>query len=194
MLYKRRTLVASVFLVVMGVVVAHALFATPIYQARVKLLIEDERPNVIVFKDAAETDKTSIDYYQTQYRILQSETMARRTLDTLGFWDHPEFAAIRDRRRDRPPHAARLRRRLGAPPAAPATESQRIRAFLSALTIEPVKNSRLVDVMFVSSDPALAATGGQHAGGGLYQGEQGLEVRGLERSDRLVDRADGGAA
>ena len=90
-LYKERALVATVFLLVVSAVVAHAYLATPRYQARVQLLIEDERPNVIIFKEAAETDKTSIDYYQTQYRILQSETMARRTLDALGLWNHPEF-------------------------------------------------------------------------------------------------------
>ncbi len=161
-LYKERALVATVFLLVVSAVVAHAYLATPRYQARVQLLIEDERPNVIIFKEAAETDKTSIDYYQTQYRILQSETMARRTLDALGLWNHPEFneagsGSIFDKARAA---GAAIAQRVGwSDPPAPQTptEGQRIRAFLSALTIAPVKNSRLVDVMFVSSDPALAA-------------------------------------
>jgi succinoglycan biosynthesis transport protein ExoP len=163
-IHKRRWPILTAFALVVSSVALHVFTATSLYEARVQLLIEDERPNVIIFKDAAETDKTSIDYYQTQYRILESESMARRTLDTLKAWDHPEFTEIQVRRtsilsRLRRAGATLARRASGDAASArpPASEGQRIRSFLSALTIAPVKNSRLVDVIYLSSDPALAA-------------------------------------
>src|SRR5207247_9880903 len=33
------------------------------------------------------------DYYQTQYKILQSRGLARRTMDSLNLWTEPEFNA-----------------------------------------------------------------------------------------------------
>src|ERR671916_363270 len=90
-LHKRRWLVLTTFVLIVALVGLHTATTTPLYEARVQLLIEDERPNVVIFKDAVDTDKGSLDYYQTQYRILQSESMARRTLDRLKLWDHPEF-------------------------------------------------------------------------------------------------------
>jgi capsular exopolysaccharide synthesis family protein len=162
-LHKRRWLVLTTFVLIVGLVALHTVTTTPLYQARVQLLIEDERPNVVIFKDAVETDKTSIDYYQTQYRILQSESMARRTLDELKLWDHPEFAAPMRNRGAIASVRHRAARLIdwatGAAPAPPpvASEGQRVNAFLSALTIVPVKNSRLVDVLFESREPEVAA-------------------------------------
>jgi polysaccharide biosynthesis transport protein len=163
-LHKRRVLVLVTFGLVVAAVAIHTFTATPWYQARVQLLIEDETSNVIIFKDAVETDKTSVDYYQTQYRILQSESMARATLDALDLWEHPEFSpAVRRQAtltgRARAGLASLVRRVRGGhggdPP--PPGESQRVRTFLASLTVEPVKNSRLVDVIFLATDPELAA-------------------------------------
>ena len=38
-----------------------------------------------------EQNQIADDYYQTQYKILQSRALARRTLDELKLWDHPLF-------------------------------------------------------------------------------------------------------
>ena len=41
-------------------------------------------------------DQTRADYYQTQYNILQSRALARRTLDELKLWDTPPFGGKSD--------------------------------------------------------------------------------------------------
>jgi capsular exopolysaccharide synthesis family protein len=63
------------------------------YQARAQLMIEVERPRVIVFSDDEKTDRNdeSNDYQETQRRILQSRALASRTIEAVGLWQHPEF-------------------------------------------------------------------------------------------------------
>ena len=86
--HKRRWTALTAFLIVVLVdVVVYTFTATPIYEARVQMLIETENPNVVSFKEAIEQEKTTNDYYQTQYKILQSRSLARRTLDPLKLWD-----------------------------------------------------------------------------------------------------------
>ena len=71
-------------------VTVYTFTATPIYEATTKLLIEAENPNVVSFKEVIDEQAAKLDYYQTQYNILQSRSLARRTMDTLKLWDHED--------------------------------------------------------------------------------------------------------
>src|SRR6476660_4666601 len=90
-LYKRRWPALTVFLVVFVSTCIYTFTATPIFNARVQILIEKEASNVVTFKEAVEQNQVTDDYYQTQYKILQSRALARRTLDSLQLWHHPQF-------------------------------------------------------------------------------------------------------
>jgi capsular exopolysaccharide synthesis family protein len=113
------------------------------------------------------------DFYQTQYRILQSRSLARKTVEVMNLPHHPSI----QRARREPTHSFTVtglvsqsadwvsRKLSGAEPqpAAPvATEPQEPLAqytgvVLGALTVTPVRNSRLVELRFSSTDPQLAA-------------------------------------
>src|SRR5438270_526988 len=88
-LYKRRWTAITAFLVVFLSVTIYTFTATPIYEAKVQILIEKENTNVVTFKEAFEQNQIADDYYQTQYKILQSRALARRTIDGLKLWEHP---------------------------------------------------------------------------------------------------------
>src|ERR1051325_2895427 len=88
-LHKRRWTALSAFIVVVGSVTLYTFTVTPIYSARVQILIENENPNVVKFEEVYEQNKTTNDYYQTQYRILQSRLLARRTIESERLWEHP---------------------------------------------------------------------------------------------------------
>src|SRR5438105_4284335 len=92
-LYRRRWLAITAFLLVVVAVTVDTFTATPIYQAKVEILIEKENSNVVNFKEAYEQNQITDDYYQTQYKILQSRGLARRTMDSLNLWTDPEFDA-----------------------------------------------------------------------------------------------------
>lgn len=173
-LYKRRWTAITVFLIVVGTVTAFTFTATPIYSARVQILIENENPNVVKFEEVYDQKKTTTDYYQTQYRILQSRLLARRTLNAEKLWEHPIFIGTGESSGGislNPVAWARasvqfVRGFFVAPESAEtetpdasesAKQSRTIDSFLGGLTVTPVQNSRLVDVSFRSPEPAFSA-------------------------------------
>jgi polysaccharide biosynthesis transport protein len=194
-LYKRRWPALTMFLVVFLSTCIFTFTATPIYNARVQILIEKEASNVVTFKEAVEQNQVADDYYQTQYKILQSRLLARRTLDSLQLWHNPQFdsteigskgargtiAAIFSSSKDTG--------KIAEPPGPEETKAQSraIDQFLKDLVVSPIRNSRLVDVSFESPDAQLAA----RAANGLAKAyiEQNMEFKYLsskEASDWLA--------
>ena len=168
-LYKRRWIAGTAFTVVMLLVTVYTFTATPVYEASTKLLIEADNPNVVSFKQVIDEQAAKTDYYQTQYNILQSRSLARRTAAQLKLAELEEFGAEGTKKRFTTAAAVGgttqwVTSLFGSAdnaeaPAADETEgeSRAIDAFLERLKISPVRNSRIVDVRFRSTDPALAS-------------------------------------
>ncbi|HSL23055.1 MAG TPA: polysaccharide biosynthesis tyrosine autokinase, partial [Vicinamibacterales bacterium] len=226
-LYKRRWIAGTAFTVVFLLVTVYTFTATPIYEAKVKLLIEADNPNIVSFKEVIDEQAAKVDYYQTQYNILQSRSLARRTIDNLKLWDHSEFGAAPGEEKfsfvgfvanaastatgyvtglfatsdsagsvAQPSNAADSSgaTRADSSAADPAlvvpeeteAQSRAIDAFVSRLRVSPVRNSRIVDVKFRSTDAALSARVVNALAKGYI--EQNLEYRFLsskEASDWL---------
>jgi uncharacterized protein involved in exopolysaccharide biosynthesis len=94
---KRRHVALAAFAVVSLAAAVYSFTATPIYEGRAQLLIESDDPNVIDFKQVTGDgpNASSIsrqDYYQTQYKLLQSRSVAKKTIDTLKLWDNVELS------------------------------------------------------------------------------------------------------
>lgn len=195
-LYKRRWSIIAAFTAVMLTVIVYTFTATPVYQATTKLLIESDSPNVVSFKEVINEEQAKADYYQTQYNILQSRTLARRTLESLHLWGQPEFASS-----GKPGMLASVAggvmsllgkapKDIPTPEATETTaQSKAIDTFLRKLTISPVRNSRIVDVKFESVNPQVSST----VVNALAQGyiDQNLEFKFMsskEASDWLGQR------
>jgi polysaccharide biosynthesis transport protein len=163
-LYKRRWTAATAFVLVLASVTIYTFSLTPMFEARTRLLIETENQNVVSFKEVIEEDQTKADYYQTQYNILQSRALARKTIESLKLWNNPLIAKPKEEEftlRNAPGYVAGLFKsapeRTDVRPADETTEQSRtIDTFLDDLTVAPIRNSRLVDIKYRSSDPALA--------------------------------------
>jgi capsular exopolysaccharide synthesis family protein len=179
-LYKRRRLALAVLLAVVSLVTWITLRAVPIYEAKVQILIEPENRNIVLFKEVIEQPDVDKDYEETQHRILQSRSLARRTLEELQLWDDRELGTsgateidtVANVRGVASKVVSAIKRpfRSEAPPATPASapantspeaetglQARVIDGFLSRLTVTPVRNSRLVDVKMRSRDPEKAA-------------------------------------
>lgn len=164
-LYKRRWVAGLAFLAVFVYGGVNSLKKTPIYEAGTQLLIDVEmrRPTSL---NAVLQDNTTWyddDFYQTQYRILQSRALAWRTIVALGLATPPPAEAGPAPVRA-PGVLDWLAGLLGAPrriepPAGDETtwQSQQVDGFLGGLIVEPVRNSRLVNVRYRSPDPLLAS-------------------------------------
>src|SRR5690349_4986230 len=155
--------------VVLGFLVT--VFSPTLYTARSTLKIEPQSPS---FTGVAEAPNNSgsdrYDYYQTQYALLSGAPLAARVIKTLGLQSNPALTTSRfnlvswvmgsvervltsittlfqtqpNGRGGRP-----TTYELGVNPGLVA----RYRSFLK---IEPVKNTRLVDVSFSTPDPRLS--------------------------------------
>jgi polysaccharide biosynthesis transport protein len=129
-LRNRWRMVLSVFVLTVASGVFFAAQHTRVYEAGATLVIEPEPPRVVNIPDVAtDTSGSSQDYYSTQYKLLQSRPVVDAVIQRLNLKERlPDVGATRD------PY-------LG---------------LLKSLTIEPVKNTRLVLVKFEDPDPALA--------------------------------------
>jgi capsular exopolysaccharide synthesis family protein len=139
---KRKWVVLAVFVAVVTTVAIATFRQRPVFQATAQLQIEKENPNILSIKEVMELDASNADYYQTQYRILQSRTLAQAVIDKLGLAAHPEFV---------PSGTA------AGGGAAGAAASALVDAFLARITIEPLRTTRLVNVRARAFDPQLSA-------------------------------------
>jgi len=146
---RRRRLVLAVFLGVAALATLRSLLTRPVYEASSQILIERDTPNVLTFKEVAQVDAARDDYYQTQYKLLQSRALARRVIENMNLLQDPEFGGPRS------PEEMEVVK-TAAPGASPVME-RAIDAFLARLRVVPVKNSRLVTVTYESFRPEMAA-------------------------------------
>ena len=164
-LRRHKWIVLAFLFTTLAATAAWTFLSRPVFTATAILRIEKEEPRVVKFDEVMKTDTTE-DYYQTQYQVLQSRSLAAAVIGALKLQDHPEF---QDRDSGVLQHARnwfnRQLQRLG-PPAPPVATAARDELgvvspvtdyFLSKLVVEPVRNSRLVRLSFESYHPDTAA-------------------------------------
>jgi succinoglycan biosynthesis transport protein ExoP len=169
---NRRWTILGVFLLVVLSTAIFSFTATPIYEASVRLIIEKENPNVVSVQEVMTVDASGTDYYQTQYKIIESRSVAREVIERLGLAQSEEFApkraehtvarffyAIKDTFISMTDSLLDLlNREPGSNGEGNSVPDQEIvTEFIERVDIEPIRNSRLVDIKFQAKDPALAA-------------------------------------
>jgi len=133
--FRRRWLILGVLVASVSAAALYNHTVTPLYQARSRLLIEPSSSRVVTFRPVVDDEQGNVEYYQTQYEVLRSRALARRTVEKLNG------------------SAARSTEEGPEPPELTGPISD----LLDGLGVSPVKGSRLVDVKFTSSDPEYAA-------------------------------------
>ena len=63
----------------------------PVYRATTKILMERENPKITDIQDVLLSGTQYLDYYKTQYEILQSRSLALEVITKLKLWESPEF-------------------------------------------------------------------------------------------------------
>jgi capsular exopolysaccharide synthesis family protein len=140
-LQKRWKIIAASFVVVTGGVVAGTAFTDPVYRASGTIEIRKQAAEVVPVEAMFQTERISDQYLQTQYTMLRSPTLIRRTLaDPVIAARLPSSSADED---------------------TTVAEADRLNALVSrmrsGLTVDPVEGSRIVKVSFEAADPLLAA-------------------------------------
>lgn len=146
-LMKRKWWFFAVLTVVMAITCAVTFLMTPVYMSRITLQIIQDNPSALMGGDkmdplgaltgSSETDR----FYETQYKILQSPTLAYGIMDTLNLQEHPSYKKIEENNKDNPPEVIR----------------QKYAQFLlESMKVEPLKKSFLVNISYKSTDKELA--------------------------------------
>ena len=124
---RRFWTIATILVNVVVTVTLITLRMDPIYRSTSQVLIEKETPKVISFQDVYSLDASNTDYYQTQYRLMKARHIVGDIFERFGLDAESGYANARDP----------------------------VEAFADDLEIQPVRNSRLVDVSFEGKDPLL---------------------------------------
>jgi capsular exopolysaccharide synthesis family protein len=139
-LYKRRWLAITVFVIAAAGMRASTWSAIPMYRATAKVLIQDERSTAVGTLNSSDPVywQDPEPYYNTQYRILESRALALRVVRQLQGGGAPQL-----------PQAALD---IESP-----QESDAIDGLLGGIRIEPIRGTRLVDVSFDATSAESAA-------------------------------------
>ena len=175
-LRKRRLAVLAVFSILFTLVLLGTLKMKPVYRAQALVEIAKENPNILTVQELFQLDSVSDTYLETQYKVLRSNSLARRVIDQLRLNTLEEFNPGVSRR-NLPNATGSAPQEFsveGAPPD-PAGYQMTQRRFQANLQVEPVKRSRLVEISFESQDAALAAQAVNALAAHYIQ--QNLEVR-----------------
>lgn len=126
-----------------------------LYKATASILIERENPNVVDFKEVMALDASATEYYQTQYQMIRSRTLVQELVEKEKLMDDPFFAGLK-----KDGGRKIFRKHI---PADSWLSSFVAESFLEDILIRkiikvnPVRNSRLVEVSVLHPDPARSA-------------------------------------
>ena len=129
-LRKHAWLIAACFLLITGAAAIGTYVQRPVYSAATRALIEREAPRVVNIQELTPVGGETAEFFQTQIQIIRSRPVIQRVIDTLGMLERrPDLAASKDP----------------------------VESFLGAVSVEPVRNTRLVEIRVEDTDPKLAA-------------------------------------
>lgn len=155
---RKGTVLTFCFMVLFATLVATFLM-TPIYRSSATLQIETESAKVVEYDGVTpEESSRGKDFYETQYELLKSRTLARRVIDQLGLESSKQF-------NDEGGQVSFFKELANSFKSALAGEGDALEVmpqdietlFLEDLTVKPIQNSRLVLLHYDSPDKQLAA-------------------------------------
>ena len=158
-LRKRRWTILTVFFVLFTVVLLGTLKQKPIYRAKALLEVAKENPNILTVQELFALDTVSDTYLETQFKILQSDTLARRVIEGLRLDKLEEFNPRASQLGDAKPQNAAAAQSFtaGDTERDPWAYQTALKRFRDRLSVDPIKRSRLVEISFESRDAELAA-------------------------------------
>ena len=157
---KYRWLIVGTILTALAIATVLTMLMTPIYRATSSLQIDREAMSVVKV-DGLQPDESQggLEFYQTQYELLASRSLAERVVTTLNLANDSQFNV-------------ETKSLLGtikslvlggggsgettAEAAAEANASQAASRLIRALSISPVRGSRIVKINIDHPDPGVA--------------------------------------
>jgi succinoglycan biosynthesis transport protein ExoP len=173
-LVKRKWVLVSVLAIICVATLLSTTLMIPVYRSTATVQVTQPNNSILNFADFSTQGQgylAQLQFYQTQYEILRSRSLAEAVVRAEGVEEHPELSGeIRQRSllgelRDLP---GVIKNALVSQPTAEIDASNREQrydravrraagALRSRISIEPVEDSNLVEVRVESFDPRFAA-------------------------------------
>ena len=176
---RRKKVIIAFFVIVLVSTLISTLLTEPEYKATAKLEISLENPKVVNFDQVVELETKSDQFYETQYLLLKSNSLAKQVVEKLNLAEHPDFnpekkkqslisramSSVTDLIDNTLNGIKKITTRqqdtqisgLDEAIAEASEEDALINAFTGKLQVTPIGTSRLVDISFMSHDRKLAA-------------------------------------
>ncbi len=171
---KRKWWIISVALLIFLVAALFTLLQTPIYRATTVIQIDKTAARIVDYRDASSNQESAWsderEFFITQIELLRSKAVAERVMETLRLdLDKPKIAqatgaeragqevVVRDDWMGRILSTWRKRREPSVTDVQTLDRESVLGALRGALTVEPVRNSRLVKIHVDNSNADLAA-------------------------------------
>ncbi len=144
-LLRRKWWIIGTFFTIVFLVALYTFTRTPIYRSVATLEITNDNPgsqlgvsgSMMGFGGWYFAQK----FQQTQYKILESRSLALRVIKALNLGDHQDYAFIKENDQDK---------------SKAEIEDEMAELFSAKLEIEPVRNTLLVNVAYQSKDRVMA--------------------------------------
>ena len=144
-LARRRWTIVAVMAVLVTVVAIASFKKKPIYRATAAVEVDSETPQVQTLNDSYQQLPMDQDFLRTQLQVLKTDNLAWRTVEGLQLGENPSFSPSDEKNNNNDPNFSEHHK------------MQLIRQFQNSLSVDLVPGSRIVQVSFESTDPALAA-------------------------------------
>jgi polysaccharide biosynthesis transport protein len=144
-LIRRKWWIIGTVAVLFSLAALYTFTRTPIYRATATFEITNDNPGSQLSIGGGMMGMGSWFYAQkfqeTQYKILKSRSLALRVIDALNLRDHPDFAFLKEE---------------GSKLSPAEIEDMLVLIFSGGLSVEPVRNTYLVDISYQSPDKHIA--------------------------------------
>ncbi|MBI4229021.1 MAG: polysaccharide biosynthesis tyrosine autokinase, partial [Deltaproteobacteria bacterium] len=144
-----------------------SLVKTPVYKAGATIEIAPENPKITTFEEVINVDAMQREFYETQYQLIKSKSLAKEVVNSLALGSHREFATGEKSKQGLLPFiknafAGIITVKRGSDLGETekkklAGEEGLINSFIERVKVTPDRKSRLLDISFESADRELSA-------------------------------------
>ncbi|MBF8302546.1 MAG: Lipopolysaccharide biosynthesis protein, partial [Candidatus Dadabacteria bacterium] len=167
---RRKWIVISCLAISVVTVAIATLLMNRIYKAEATIEIAPENPKITTFQEVVELEpqpQQTDSFYETQYKLIESKSLAKEVVSALQLDLHPEFA-VKEKKpgfisfvNDTFAQILQANEKKSDPIEIEkrqlAREEGLLDSFLDRVKVTPDRKSRLVQISFESSFPELSA-------------------------------------
>lgn len=147
-LMRRKKQVMMTALSTMLLALLLTLLMQPVYRAYSTIKVERYAANANVEILNAEASRSDRDFFETQIQLIQTKTLARRVIDSLGLDTKTPSSGI----------ITKIKNIFSSDTVSnTSSKSSMEEIFIENLTVKPISNSQLLSISYDSSNPQLSS-------------------------------------